>query len=429
MRRVLIVTGSYAPTLIADMHRARQLAWQLPDCGWQVEILCPDITYQPSSCNDPDGAEFFAPATPAHAVPQRLTGMFRALGVGSIGPRALEPMLRAGRRLLATPRFDLVYFSTAQSALFLLGPAWRRRFAVPFVLDLHDPIAAPPKARRLGVKHRLGGSVSRYIEARATPAASGLIAVSPQYLELLRTRYAHLRPDWLAPGRQAVIPFGVLPQDLQEASRTIPDGRPAAPASKRIVYVGTGGSVMARSFALLCSTLAELRRWRPNLLQNVRVELHGTASALAAQADPYLAGMAAQAGVNDLIVEHPARVTYRRSLELLLDADGALVLGVDDPGYIPSKLFTYSYSGKPLLACLHRDGSGLQVLRARPALGSALWFSEGEEMPPAEAVALLAGFIEDVAGGRTFSRQNDLAAYTASSMARRHAEVFEACLA
>ena len=33
-----------------------------------------------------------------------------------------------------------------------------------------------------------------------------------------------------------------------------------AGAAKRIVYVGTGGAVMARSFRHLCAALAELRR-------------------------------------------------------------------------------------------------------------------------------------------------------------------------
>ena len=28
--------------MIADMHRARQLAWELPQLGWEVEILSPD---------------------------------------------------------------------------------------------------------------------------------------------------------------------------------------------------------------------------------------------------------------------------------------------------------------------------------------------------------------------------------------------------
>ena len=39
MRRVLIVTSSYAPTMIADMQRVRQLAWELPKLDWEVEVL------------------------------------------------------------------------------------------------------------------------------------------------------------------------------------------------------------------------------------------------------------------------------------------------------------------------------------------------------------------------------------------------------
>ena len=54
MPRVLIVTSTYAPAMIADMHRARQLAWELPKLGWQVEILTPDVSYQPASCRDDD---------------------------------------------------------------------------------------------------------------------------------------------------------------------------------------------------------------------------------------------------------------------------------------------------------------------------------------------------------------------------------------
>src|SRR5438876_9325579 len=97
MRRILIVTGSYAPAMIADMHRARQLAWHLPQLGWEVEILCPDETYQPRSCLDDDSAAFFAADIPVHYVPQRLAWLFRTLGIGSIGMRAILPSWRAGR--------------------------------------------------------------------------------------------------------------------------------------------------------------------------------------------------------------------------------------------------------------------------------------------------------------------------------------------
>src|SRR5260370_10001419 len=113
-RRVLIVTGSYAPAMIADMHGAGHLAWHLPALGWEVDILCPDTSYQPPSCLDHEGAAFFAPDTPVHRAPQRMGALFRTLGIGSIGVRAALPAWRTGQRLWRDRRYDLVTFSPAQ---------------------------------------------------------------------------------------------------------------------------------------------------------------------------------------------------------------------------------------------------------------------------------------------------------------------------
>jgi len=111
----------------------------------------------------------------------------------------------------------------------------------------------------------------------------------------------------------------------------------------------------------------------------------------------------------------------------LLQGDGALVLGVDDAGYMPSKLATYAYSGKPLLACLHRDGPAFAMLREEPMLGHVIWFSQTQEMPLADAAATVATYLEEVRSGRTFARQAELAPYTAAAMAARHAHLFDAC--
>ncbi|MEA2952063.1 MAG: hypothetical protein QOJ96_1583 [Alphaproteobacteria bacterium] len=425
MRRVLIVTGSYAPTMIADMHRARQLAWELPKLGWNVEIFCPGATYQPRSCMDEDSAAFFTD-TPVHSVPQRFAPLFAALGVGSIGMRAFLPALRAGRQLLAKESYDLIYISTAQFLLFLLGPAWRRQFGTPFVLDLHDPVyregATPPR----GLKQSMSRALSRYVEAKAVEAASGLISVSPKYLDDLRRRYAKSGPAWLPPKRQAVIPFAVLPSDFAEAERTIPP-QPDTELAK-IVYVGAGGPIMVRSFALFCRALSRIRTQRAGLLDHVRVELHGTASAVGGNAENHLAKVAGEYGVADIVSEHPVRVSYRRSLELLLQAEGALILGVDDSGYMPSKLLPYAYSGKPILASLHRDSPALRIFRETPDLGHAVWFADSEEMPVAEAANIVGDFLAEAVSRRQFDRHACLEPYSVAAMARRHAEVFEACL-
>jgi glycosyltransferase involved in cell wall biosynthesis len=428
MRRVLIVTGSYAPTMIADMHRARQLAWILPEYGWDVEILAPDRSCQPPACNDEDSAELFASDTPTHYASPYLPWLFRALGIGSIGARAIVPMWRVGRDLLKQRRYDLVYISTAQFLLFLLGPAWHRQFGIPFVLDFHDPFYVEGRVGRPGLKNRINRLVSRWVESRAVTAASGLIAVSPSYLDVLRARYAAASPAWLAPGRRDVIPFAFLPWDLEEAARKMPVQSKDAPTTARIVYVGTGGAIMRRSFTLLCRALSHLRMHRAEVLNHVRIELYGTASALGGDTDRHLARVAAELGVADLISEDTRRVTYRQSLELLLSGAGSLILGVDDAGYMPSKLFTCASSGVPILASVHADSPAFGQFRTTPGLGHAVWFRGDDEMPLADAANTVGVFLQEVIDRRIFDRQASLKPYSARAMAQRHAELFEACL-
>jgi hypothetical protein len=179
----------------------------------------------------------------------------------------------------------------------------------------------------------------------------------------------------------------------------------------------------------LCRTLARLRTEKSGLVELVRIALHGTTLGWRDGDQRHLADIAREHGVGDVVTEDPRRVSYRRSLELLLESDGALILGVDDPGYMPSKLFSYALSGEPLLASLHEKGPALAQFRDNAVLGHALWFSQSREIPVAEASSVVSAFLEEVIGRRSFDRRAMLEPFLAPAMARRHVELFEACLA
>jgi Glycosyltransferase Family 4 len=430
-RRILIVTSSYAPTMIADMHRARHLAWELPKLGWTVEILCPGSGYQVASYLDEDSSAFFPTDTPIHFVPEVWRSAFKLARLNSIGWRAIVPMLRVGNKLLQDRKFDLVYISTAKFPLFLLGPAWQKRFGVPFVLDFHDPcykeFSFSPSWAHPTPKHVLASCLSKYIESRAASKAAGLVSVSPAYIEILRRRYSKRNPRWLRPGRQSVIPFAALPRDLQEAA----DGLRITSTAKdplKIVYVGVGGPVMLSSFEVLCRTLCHVRSKRPDLVNQVRIQLYGTMLGWRDGEPLHLANMAQKWGMGDLVNESPGRVSYRRSLELLLESDGVLILGVDDPAYMPSKLFSYALSGKPLLAALHRDGPAFAQFRKTPGFGHAVWFNGHGEMAVSEAISVLGSFLEEVSAKKIFDRRKIIEPFLAAAMARRHVDLFGACM-
>jgi glycosyltransferase involved in cell wall biosynthesis len=418
--------------MIADMHRARQLAWELPSLGWDVEVLAPNASYQLSSCVDDDSAEFFSPGGVIHFVPQRWSSLFERVGLRSIGWRAIIPMLHEGNKLFGDGDFDLIYFSTTQFPLFLLGPLWKRRFGVPFVLDFHDPCyrQGPPAPvwARPSIKHLISRWISKYVESYATIGASGLIAVSPNYIDVLRRRYLHARPDWLDPRRNAVIPFGALPFDLDEVTSRLTSRDQTNEPKARIVYVGAGGPIMLRSFSFLCSVLSYLRQRLPELLEGISIELYGTLLGWRTGDQKHLIELARSQKLADVVREYPGRVSYRRSLELLVGSDGALILGVDDVGYMPSKLFTYALSGKPLLAAVREEGPAFAQFRRNPELGHALWFRESETMQLADAAVVVTAFLRDVIARRNSDRRAMLESFLARRMAECHADLFEASL-
>jgi len=98
-----------------------------------------------------------------------------------------------GEALLATEHSTWCFFSTTQFSAFQLGPRWRRRFGIPYVLDYQDPWindyyrrtrTHPPGGR---LKFALSQWVARRIEPDALRLASGIIAVSDSTEKRSRT--------------------------------------------------------------------------------------------------------------------------------------------------------------------------------------------------------------------------------------------------
>jgi hypothetical protein len=410
--------------MLADMHRARMLAWDLPEFGWDVEILAPTAEEVRPDALEPDSDLFFDPATPFHAVHATHRWLFRGLGMTTHGWKTWLPMREAGDRLLATGRFDLVYFSTTTFLYFTLGARWRRKFGIPYVLDFHDPWIREPDAanpRKSSIKRSVLDGLARRMERTAVMDADGLVAVSPRYIGNLERRYRGLSPRWLEDGRTAVIPFAASARDLSAGS-----SRPVSPEGDeiRICYVGAGGGIMQRGFRLLCEGLSVLRVKNPVLVNRVRIRLHGTSSAWRHGDPKVLQQAAAACGVGDLVDEQPERVSYHRALELLMESDGALVLGVNEAGYTPSKLFTYALAGKPLMATLHRGSPAVSWFNSSPEGASALVFdSDGDDMIKSMLPAL-ERFLQDAESKRCFDRTAVLAPYLSRSMAQKHAELF-----
>lgn len=430
-RRVLIVVGCYDPGMLADMHRARMLAFDLPAQGWDVELLAPHAAYQSAKVLDADSAGLFAPNTPVHFAPLWADRLFRTLTMRSVSWRAWWPMYRLGAKLLADRRFDLVYISTTQFPLFCLGRAWQQRLGVPYVLDFHDPWHKPDAAYATSPHHFKAGLVrllSKHLEQYAVRGAAGLVAVSQRYLDTLSARFRTLNPAWLRNRRMRAIPFAASLHDLEAVPEPERHDNSSAARPYRIVHVGAGGIVRRAAVDALCRALLALRIESPELAARLRIELHATTRDPHDPAAGYLQQLANQHQVGDLVQEFAGAATYRRSIELAHEADGLLVLGVDDPGYTPSKLFGYLLFGKPVLASLLSGTPAQAFLCEHPDFAERIDFDMQNQVDIPAAMTALRVLIAQLEHKVRFDRRDALQAQLSPAMAAEHAALFEQCV-
>lgn len=424
-KKVLLVVSSYEPALAASMHRVRMLAWYLRHYGWDFEILSPSISFQQKVWIDPKAHRFFAPNAPVtHAKPMPVTSIVKQFGIRGITWQALLPMYRAGIELLQKGQFDLVFFSTTAFNFFCLGRLWRSKFHVPYVLDFQDPwfrnemsLATTKHVR----KAQIGNLLASLSERFAVSKADGLVSVSTDYLSVLQRRY----PKAYAFQKQntAIIPFGALESDFCRQTLADASRRPLV-----ISYVGAGGVVMERSFSRLCRSLSRLRDTHPQTVELFRIQLAGTDGGWAEGNKKILKGQADILGIGDLVTEDPRIIPYSDATAIASAADGLLVLGVDEPAYMASKLFSYASLNKPLLACIHRESQMKPYFQRHPELGTVIYFAEAQESEEEEDAKVL-DFLNQILARYQPDRTKVLEEYSADAMSQKLAQLFNKCAA
>ncbi|HLP26607.1 MAG TPA: hypothetical protein VK477_13080, partial [Acidobacteriota bacterium] len=133
-------------------------------------------------------------------------------------------------------------------------------------------------------------------------------------------------------------------------------------------------------------------------------------------------------GVGDLVTEMPQRIGYQDSLRVMCAADGLLLLGSDDRGYSPSKLYPYYLSRRPLLALAH-EGSLLQRLVEHLRCAQLVTLLRlGQETQPATDVARI---LRASASGQAAELHSPRAdawfdqSLSAAALARRQCQFFD----
>jgi hypothetical protein len=464
--RILIISPHFPPTNAADMQRARLILPYLKDHGVKAEI----ISIEPEQVAAPQDP-WLELGLPKEIQIHRLKALSlrwaKLPGLGTLGFRAIRALARAGDELLgknnrtkdeqsidpSPSSFDLVYFSTTVFGVHVLGPRWKKKFGVPFIMDYQDPWVSdyyrehpdvvPPGGR---LKYAVASWLNRRQEPRVLRHCSGITSVSAAYPEQLKKRYS-----WLELTRQEVgdkdqqstiknhqslpssahsLPYLILPfpGDARDFERVKSENIQQSVFDpndrlKHWVYVGVCPPSMTLAVRALFSALANLRP----LTSGLRIHFIGTSYAAAGQGVKIIEPLAKEFGLGDIVHESTDRIPYSETLRCLLDADALIIPGSDDPSYTASKIYPYLLAEKPLLAVFHEQSSVVELI-SNVGGGKVIPFAS-RESPDSIAARIESEWL--VCGGMDRVVPLDHAAfarYSARSQAKYLLDFWEACL-
>jgi glycosyltransferase involved in cell wall biosynthesis len=410
-KRVLIISPYFAPCSTPDMQRVRMSLPYFEQNGWEAEVVCVDPDYTDLAV-DPLLMQTIPAHIPIHYTSALTKEKTFKFGLGSLALRAMYYINKKVSTLLSQKQFDLIYFSTTQFPICILGRKWKESFGVPYLIDMQDPwhtdyYQSKSKAER-PKKYWFSYRLNKWLEPYAMAKCDGLIAVSKAYLTELNSRYPHL-----AKKPQQVIPFGYSTIDHQLAtSLTIPVKNTA---KKQLVYAGVLGKQMTLALNILFTALQET-----NLFQKA-FELSFLGTSYASKNPERLAStLASSHQIANSVKEEPTRMSPFKTIKELQAADGLLIIGTDDPSYVASKVFPYLLTRKPILAIVHSESAITKILSSLS--NTAIIFIDRNQD---QARVQLEGFLNAIIQQQALQLDEiQFSAYHAAQLTKAQTDVF-----
>lgn len=168
------------------MQRIRMSLPFYCEAGWEAEVVTVDERY-----SDLPVDELLLQSLPADIKIHKVKALDKKwtakLGLGSLALRSIWFYRKKVNKLLKQKHFDLVFFSTTQFPICILGSYWKRQFGVPYVIDMQDPWHSDyyldKSKNQRPKKYWFSYRLHRYLEPIAMKHVSGLISVSKAYID------------------------------------------------------------------------------------------------------------------------------------------------------------------------------------------------------------------------------------------------------
>lgn len=403
------------------MHRVRMSLPYFKQFGWDAEVVMVHEVY-----TDVIMDNLLEQSVPANIQVYKIKALDKSrtskFGLGSLALRSMWHYHKKVNQLLKKQKIDLIYFSTTEFPLCILGAYWKKRFGVPFVIDMQDPWHSDyyqnkPKEQQ-PPKYWFSYRLNKYLEPIAMKNVSGLISVSENYLKTLKDRYKRTNIP------QATITFGAHSPDLKIATDNHQNFEPLLnPEFKNIVYIGRGGTDMQQALSTLFKNLKKGLETDAALFNNLRFYFIGTSYAPAGQGKPSVMPIAKAYGVQNNIIEMTDRISYYHTLLTLQQADALFIPGSDDPSYTASKIYPYLLTEKPLLAVFNGQSSVISILKECTRHATVLSIPGDDDATDNTVYALLSSWARGAF--QNIELTDEFAKYSSRALTAQQAALFD----
>lgn len=345
------------------MQRVRMSLPYFKEFGWEAEVITVLEKH-----NDLSKDKLLLENIPSNIVIHQVDAFSKKFtskfGLGSLGLRSMYFYKKHVNKLLKAKYYDLIYFSTTEFSVMILGAYWKKKYKVPYAIDMQDPWHSTyyknrPKSER-PAKYWFSYRLNKFLEPIAMKNLGGLISVSQAYIDTLQNRYKNLKS---IPTR--VITFGAYAPDFDFVKSNanlfnLPFLK--TKDSINIVYVGRGGHDLKIAVSLLFEGLKKGLDENPALFKRLRFHFIGTSYARNGSGKPTIKPIADEMGLSEFVFEQTDRISFYNGIFTLLNAEALIIVGSEDPQYTASKIYPYILAKKPLMAIFHPLSSASKII-------------------------------------------------------------------
>jgi glycosyltransferase involved in cell wall biosynthesis len=359
MKTIAIITSNFPPTNIVGALRPYRLSKFLCKAGWRVIIL----THPPDTGHDLDyslldeiasDVQIHYVSTPRvkkiwnRGLVARFIGTGRDILDGWVKPDLeiahVNSFYRAFIKLAKVSQIDVLLTTSPPHSIHLAGLLIKRKFDIPWIVDLRDPWDYYPTKGH----HELT-FLEGYLEKRVMTEASAVISTTGTYSKILMEKHSFIDKN----------KFHIVTNSYDRNKTSLAVEKD--PDHFIVCYTGIfyPGKDPYGFFRALKSWFEVMPSSdRSYYMTVLRVHLIGSGDYITRQVISSL-------GLDGVIVYFD-RMPHEQAIAMTLAADMVLIsTGFGDrtrPGWLPSKLFEYLGCRIPILA-LTREGETAEVIR------------------------------------------------------------------